>query len=54
MVWDAEQLMVYLEDPKEFLEAYLESDSVDNNMKFKLRKEDERADIIAYLESLAE
>ncbi|MCA1243460.1 cytochrome c family protein [Stappia stellulata] len=40
--WDADELFAYLEDPSKFLGGR-------SKMAFKLRKEDDRRDVIAYL-----
>ena len=50
LVWDEEQLAVYLEDPTAYLKAYLEDDSAKSRMVFKLKKGG--ADIAAYLASV--
>ncbi len=44
VVWDAENLDKFLANPKKFVGA--------KTMVFKLKKEDERAAVIAYLETL--
>ena len=50
--WDEEKLMAYLVDPKGFLkESGVKNKS---KMTFKLKKEDERADVIAYLKTFSE
>ena len=47
--WDEEKLMAYLVDPKSFLsDAGVEKKS---KMTFKLKKEKDRADVIAYLKT---
>nr|WP_319390234.1 cytochrome c family protein [uncultured Cohaesibacter sp.] len=52
VTWDDEKLMAYLLDPKDFLKgAGVEAKS---KMTFKLKKEDERADVIAYLKTFAQ
>lgn len=56
LVWTEENIMTYLEDPQAFLEGYLSEAGAETpgrtKMNFKLRKEDERADVIAYLKSV--
>lgn len=56
LVWDAETLTGYLADPQKYLEAKVSEAGMDpdgkTKMKFKLRKDDQIADVIAYLESL--
>ena len=44
--WDEAKLMEYLENPKKFVDGK-------SKMTFRLKKEDQRADVIAYLASLA-
>ena len=44
--WDAAKLMAYLENPKKYVDGK-------SKMTFKLKKEDQRADVVAYLASLA-
>jgi len=45
--WDEAKLMEYLADPKAFVGGK-------TKMAFKLSKEDERADVVAYLKSLSQ
>jgi cytochrome c len=54
LTWDAETLDAYLTDPTKFLREYTGDDKGRSKMTFKLRKPEQRADIIAYLESLAQ
>ncbi len=54
LVWTPETVDAYILDPKSFLQEYLGASSVRNKMPFKLKKEDQRADVIAYLLSLSE
>jgi len=54
LVWDKEQLMAYLKNPKKYLRAYLEDDKAKSKMSFKLKKDKDRANVVAYLESLGE
>ncbi len=49
LVWDQAQVIAYLEDPKAFLVEYLGDTKARSKMAFKLRGEDDRADIAAYL-----
>ncbi len=44
--WDEAKLMGYLENPKKYVDGK-------SKMTFRLKKEDQRADVIAYLASLA-
>lgn len=52
LVWTEENLLGYLEDPKQFLINYTKNDSVKARMALKLNKEDQRADVIAYLKTI--
>jgi cytochrome c2 len=49
--WDEEKLMAYLLDPKDFLKGA--GVKAKSKMTFKLKKEDERADVIAYLKTFS-
>ena len=44
--WDEAKLVAYLENPKKYVDGK-------SKMTFKLKKEDQRADVVAYLASLA-
>jgi cytochrome c len=50
--WEAEQLVAYLENPKEYLAKYLGQDKVKSKMVNKFKKLELREDIVAYLQSL--
>ena len=52
LVWDEENFVAYTEDPKAFLQEYLDDTGAKSKMSFKLRKGAE--DIYAYLESVSE
>lgn len=54
LVWDEEQLAGYIGDPKKYLRTYLDDKKAKSKMTFKLKKEDQRAAVAAYLASLAE
>ncbi|NMM44733.1 cytochrome c family protein [Rhodospirillaceae bacterium KN72] len=58
LVWNDETLMDYLVDPQKFLETYVSSNGGTpdgrTKMTFKLKKEKERADVIAYLKTLSD
>jgi len=49
LVWTEEELSGWLENPKKYLRAKLEDKKAKSKMSFKVKKEDERADVIAYL-----
>ncbi|MEO0360113.1 MAG: c-type cytochrome [Pseudomonadota bacterium] len=53
LVWDQAELSAYLEDPRKYLQAKLDDSKAKSRMSFKLRKEDERADVAAYLATVS-
>ncbi|MBO6783004.1 MAG: c-type cytochrome [Alphaproteobacteria bacterium] len=57
LVWDADNMAVYLADTNAFLKAYLEEKGVSakgrSKMSFKLTKPEEQQNVIAYIESVA-
>ncbi len=54
LVWTPELVDAYIADPKAFLKDTLDATRVRNKMVFKLKDEDDRADVIAYLMSLGD
>lgn len=52
LVWDTENLAVYVADPKAFLKEHLDDTGAKSKMSFKLKKGGE--DVAAYLASVAE
>ena len=52
LVWDEETLSGYIADPKKYLRTYLDDKKARSKMTFKLKKEDQRAAVSAYLASL--
>lgn len=50
--WDDEHLHGYLEDPTAFLREVSGDSSARSKMTFKLPKESDRADVIAYMRTL--
>ena len=54
LVWDQENITEYVADPRAFLREYLDDEKARNKMSFKLKKEQDRKDVAAYLESLSE
>lgn len=52
LVWDEEQLVAYLKNPRKFLKAYLDGASVKTAMATKVGNEQKRKDIAAYLATL--
>ena len=53
LVWTAENIIAYVENPKEFLKAYLGEKRVKNKMVFKLKSLPQRENVAAYLEQVA-
>ena len=51
LVWTEEELAKYLLNPTEYLRAYLDDKKARSGMSFKFRKEEEGADMAAYLAS---
>lgn len=54
LVWDAENMSDYIEDPKKFLRKYLDDKRAKSKMTLKLKKDQERADVIAYVATFSE
>lgn len=49
LVWDAENMFEYLKDPKKYLQAFLDDKAAKSKMTLKLKKEDDRKNVIAYV-----
>jgi len=52
LVWDEDQLVTFLANPREFLKKYLEAESVKTRMVTRVSNEQKRKDIAAYLATL--
>lgn len=52
LVWNEEEFVKYVTDPKKFLAAYNDDKRAKSKMAFKLRKDDEKANVWAYLVSV--
>ncbi|MEM7302874.1 MAG: c-type cytochrome [Pseudomonadota bacterium] len=52
LVWTEEEIFAYLKDPRKYLRAYLEDKKAKSKMAFKLKKEAQRRDVIAYLKTV--
>lgn len=50
--WNEADFLEYTADPKVFLRAYLDDKKAKSNMAFKLKKEDDRANVWAYIVSV--
>jgi cytochrome c len=53
LVWNEDLIAQYIADPKKFLKEYLNEDKVLAKMTFKLAKEQDRLDVIAYLKTFS-
>lgn len=53
LVWTDEEVFNYLADPRKYLRAYLDNPKAKSKMSFKLKKEDQRMDVIAYLKTFS-
>jgi len=49
LVWDQELVAQFIEDPKKFLQTYLDDSGVKTKMALKISNEDDRADVAAYV-----
>ena len=49
LVWDEEKIFNYIANPKKYLRAFTGNKKAKAKMKFKLKGEDDRKDVIAYL-----
>lgn len=53
LVWTDELIVAYITDPKAFLREYLDDPNAKAKMTFKLKKEQERIDVLAYLKTFS-
>lgn len=53
LTWDETELMVYLENPKKYVQDKLGDKKAKTKMVLKVKKEDQRKDVIAYLKENA-
>ena len=49
LTWDEESLNKYVADPKNFLRDYLDDKKARSKMSFKLKKDGDRENVIAFL-----
>ena len=49
LVWNKEEMFEYLADPRKYLRAKLDNKKAKSKMSFKLKKEQDRKDVITYL-----
>ncbi|MFD0917836.1 c-type cytochrome [Pseudahrensia aquimaris] len=52
-VWTPEEMFAYLEDPRKYLRAKLDDNKAKSKMAFKLKKDDQRNDVIAYIKTFS-
>ncbi len=52
LVWDEENIQEFIEDPRAFLREFLDDPSARAKMSFRLRKEEDRENVAAYLATL--
>lgn len=53
LVWSEEEIFAYLADPKKFLREKLDDNKGKSKMAFKLKKDQDRLDVIAYLKTFS-
>ena len=53
LIWTEEELDEYLKSPKKYLRKKLDSKKAKSKMAFKLKKDKDRANIIAYLKTFS-
>lgn len=54
LVWDEELLFNYIADPKKFLKEFLDDRKARAKMPFKLRKEEDRRNVLAYIATFSD
>jgi len=53
LVWNEAELDVYIQDPSAFLKDYLNDKGAKGKMQFKVKKEEDAINVIAYIMSLS-
>ncbi|MEX3009544.1 cytochrome c family protein [Hoeflea sp. TYP-13] len=53
LVWSEELILEYITDPKTFLRTYLDDPKAKAKMVFKLKKEQDRLDVLAYVKTFS-
>ena len=53
LVWTEEETFAFLKNPRKYLRKRLDDKKAKSKMTYKLKKEDQRADIIAYLKTFS-
>jgi len=54
LVWDAALIQEFIEDPNAFLKEYLDDGKAKSKMTLKLKKDADRANVVAYLATFSE
>lgn len=54
LIWSEDLIFEYLKNPRNFLRAYLETRKAKSKMKFKLKKEEDRRNVVAYLATFSQ
>jgi len=54
LVWDAALIADYVENPKKFLQAYLDDSGAKSKMSLKVKKEADRLNVAAYVATFSE
>ncbi len=52
LIWDEKQVFDYIANPKKFLRNYLGDKKAKAKMRFKLKKEKDRANVVAYMKTI--
>ncbi len=53
LIWTDELIIDYITDPKTFLRTYLDDPKAKAKMTFKLKKEQQRIDVLAYVRTFS-
>ncbi|MFN7596378.1 MAG: c-type cytochrome, partial [Cereibacter sp.] len=53
LVWDEANLTVYVQDPTKFLDEFTGNPKLKSKMVFKVKKEEDAANVAAFLASLS-
>jgi len=53
LVWDEEKITAYVQDPTAFLDEFTGNPKLKSKMVFKVKKEDDAANVAAFLASLS-
>ena len=53
LIWNEEEMFAYLADPKKYLRTRLDNKKAKSKMSFKLKDEQDRKDVIAYIKTFS-